>query len=48
MAAVSVSKRVAEEMHLTLGNEVGYHIRFDDKSSPNTLIKFLTDGMLIR
>ena len=30
------------------GDEVGYSIRFEDKSSPQTRIKFLTDGMLLR
>jgi HrpA-like RNA helicase len=48
MAAVSVAKRVAEEMNLTLGVEVGYHVRFEDKTSEHTIIKFLTDGMLIK
>ena len=48
MAAISVAKRVAEEIQGTLGNEVGYHVRFDDKSNENTLIKFFTDGMLIK
>ena len=48
IAAVSVAKRVAEEMNVALGQEVGYHIRFDDQYTPNTMIKFLTDGMLVR
>ena len=48
MAAISVATRVSHELDCTLGNEVGYHIRFDDKSSQKTLIKYLTDGMLIK
>ena len=45
---MSVSKRVADEMDVTLGNEVGYTIRFEDVSGPRTLLKYLTDGMLLR
>eukprot|EP00672_Neobodo_designis_P022608 CAMPEP_0174830014 /NCGR_PEP_ID=MMETSP1114-20130205/2288_1 /TAXON_ID=312471 /ORGANISM="Neobodo designis, Strain CCAP 1951/1" /LENGTH=704 /DNA_ID=CAMNT_0016063797 /DNA_START=46 /DNA_END=2160 /DNA_ORIENTATION=- len=48
VAAMSVSERVAEEMDVELGNEVGYTIRFDDVSSDKTRIKYLTDGMLLR
>ena len=48
LAALSVAARVAEEMAVPLGDEVGYHIRFDDKSSPKTVLKYLTDGMLLR
>jgi ATP-dependent RNA helicase DHX8/PRP22 len=39
VAAVSVSKRVAEEMGVRLGAEVGYSIRFEDCTSPETVIK---------
>jgi pre-mRNA-splicing factor ATP-dependent RNA helicase DHX15/PRP43 len=45
---MSVSKRVAEEMDVPLGQEVGYTIRFEDKTSPRTLLKYMTDGMLLR
>ncbi len=31
-----------------LGEEVGYSIRFEDKSGPRTILKYLTDGMLLR
>ncbi|KAI9837179.1 MAG: DEAH-box ATP-dependent RNA helicase prp22 [Sclerophora amabilis] len=48
VAAVSVAKRVAEEVGCQLGQEVGYTIRFEDKTSPETRIKYMTDGMLQR
>ena len=48
MAATTVATRVAEEMKCTLGEEVGYSIRFEDLTSAKTRIKFLTDGLLLR
>lgn len=48
VAAMSVAQRVAEEMDVQLGNEVGYSIRFEDCTSARTLLKYLTDGMLLR
>eukprot|EP01039_Chlorochromonas_danica_P009929 gene9929-10979_t len=48
VAAMSVSKRVAEEYGCQLGQEVGYTIRFEDCTSPSTVIKYMTDGMLMR
>lgn len=48
VAAMSVAARVAEEMGCRLGGEVGYTIRFEDKSSDKTVIKYMTDGMLLR
>lgn len=45
---MSVAKRVSEEMDVTLGGLVGYTIRFEDKSSKETRLKYLTDGMLLR
>lgn len=45
---MSVAKRVSEEMDVALGQTVGYTIRFEDKSSRNTRLKYLTDGMLLR
>eukprot|EP01125_Pyxidicula_operculata_P017449 TRINITY_DN610_c2_g1_i1.p2 TRINITY_DN610_c2_g1~~TRINITY_DN610_c2_g1_i1.p2 ORF type:complete len:707 (+),score=155.78 TRINITY_DN610_c2_g1_i1:38-2158(+) len=48
VAAMSVAKRVADEMDVVLGQTVGYTIRFEDVSGPNTRLKYLTDGMLLR
>lgn len=48
VAAMSVAARVAEEMGKKLGNEVGYSIRFEDCTSERTVIKYMTDGMLLR
>ena len=48
VAATSVATRVAQEMDVSLGNEVGYSIRFEEMTSRKTLLKYLTDGMLMR
>ncbi|KAL8953165.1 MAG: hypothetical protein Q9222_000987 [Ikaeria aurantiellina] len=48
VAAMSVAKRVAEEVGCKLGEEVGYTIRFEDCTSSQTRIKYMTDGMLQR
>lgn len=45
---MSVAQRVADEMDVTLGEEVGYSIRFEDKTGPKTMLKYMTDGMLLR
>jgi HrpA-like RNA helicase len=42
VAAMSVAKRVSDEMDVVLGEEVGYSIRFEDLSSPKTIIKYST------
>ena len=43
-----MAARVAEEMNTKLGNEVGYSIRFEDCTSERTILKYMTDGMLLR
>lgn len=48
VAAVSVAKRVADEMQVTCGEEVGYAIRFEDITGDKTIIKYMTDGVLLR
>ncbi|MFT3870251.1 MAG: DUF3418 domain-containing protein [Nibricoccus sp.] len=47
VAALSISRRVAEELNVNWGREVGCKIRFNDQTSDATVIKFLTDGMLL-
>ncbi|KAG2440689.1 hypothetical protein HYH02_010267 [Chlamydomonas schloesseri] len=48
VAAMSVAKRVSEEMGVELGDQVGYSIRFEDCTSDKTIIKYMTDGVLLR
>ncbi|KAI0953476.1 Cyclin-dependent kinase catalytic subunit, variant 4 [Taiwanofungus camphoratus] len=48
VAAMSVASRVAEEMGTKVGYEVGYSIRFEDCTSDKTVLKYMTDGMLLR
>eukprot|EP00252_Welwitschia_mirabilis_P004082 TRINITY_DN14270_c0_g2_i1.p1 TRINITY_DN14270_c0_g2~~TRINITY_DN14270_c0_g2_i1.p1 ORF type:complete len:1044 (-),score=237.61 TRINITY_DN14270_c0_g2_i1:18-3149(-) len=48
VAAMSVASRVAQEMGVKLGHEVGYSIRFEDCTSDKTILKYMTDGMLLR
>lgn len=48
VAAMSVAARVADEMGVKIGNEVGYSIRFEDSTSDKTVLKYMTDGMLLR
>jgi len=47
IAAASVARRVAEELGEPLGGFVGYQVRFEDRTSPETRIKFMTDGILL-
>jgi ATP-dependent helicase HrpA len=47
VAALSISRRIAEELSVTWGREVGCKIRFDDRSSSETYIKLMTDGILL-
>ena len=48
IAAVTVAHRVAEEFGCAVGGRVGYAVRFDDTTGPNTKIKYMTDGLLLR
>ena len=47
VAALSLSRRVAEELGVPWGREVGCKVRFSDQTGPSTIVKFLTDGMLL-
>lgn len=47
IAATSVSARIAEELGTEVGKDVGYKVRFDDKTSPATYVKVMTDGILL-
>jgi ATP-dependent helicase HrpA len=47
IAATTIARRIAEEMGERLGRSVGYKIRFQDKTGPDTFIKVMTDGMLL-
>jgi len=47
VAALSISRRIAEELKVGWGRQVGCKIRFDDRSSPETYIKLMTDGILL-
>lgn len=48
VAAMSVAARVAEEVGTRVGDKVGYSIRFEDCTSDKTVLKYMTDGMLLR
>ena len=48
VAAMSIAKRVSEEMDVEFGQQVGYTIRFEDFTCHDTILKFMTDGMLLR
>ena len=47
IAANTVANRIAEELKMPLGEKVGYQVRFSDQSNDNTLIKVMTDGILL-
>ncbi|TNF97953.1 MAG: ATP-dependent RNA helicase HrpA, partial [Gammaproteobacteria bacterium] len=47
LAARSICARIADELHCEVGQQVGYKVRFDERLSDNTLIKLMTDGMLL-
>ncbi|KAG4076501.1 hypothetical protein HA402_014465 [Bradysia odoriphaga] len=48
VAAITISKRVALEQKCTIGETVGYTVRFEDATSIKTKIKYMTDGSLLR
>lgn len=47
IAARTVAERVAEELHTPLGEAVGWKVRFTDQVGPDTLVKLMTDGILL-
>ncbi len=47
IAARSVAERIAEELDVELGGQVGYQVRFNDRAGPDTLVKVMTDGILL-
>ncbi|MGB1271165.1 MAG: ATP-dependent RNA helicase HrpA, partial [Endozoicomonas sp.] len=47
LAARSVASRIAEELQVSLGEQVGYQVRFKDHSNETTLVKLMTDGILL-
>ena len=47
IAARSVATRIAEELKSELGSTIGYKVRFNDQISDNTLVKLMTDGILL-
>ena len=47
LAARSVANRLAEEMQVNLGEQVGYQVRFTDQTDEGTLVKLMTDGILL-
>ncbi|KAJ3825464.1 P-loop containing nucleoside triphosphate hydrolase protein [Lentinula raphanica] len=48
VAATSLAGRVAAEQNVALGSSVGYSVRFDERFSSQTRIKYMTDGMIVR
>lgn len=47
LAARTVASRIAEELHCELGSTVGYQVRFTEQANENTLVKLMTDGILL-
>lgn len=47
LAARTVAERIASELGVRLGDEVGYQVRFTDESSPKTRLRVVTDGILL-
>ncbi|XP_010931770.1 probable pre-mRNA-splicing factor ATP-dependent RNA helicase DEAH2 isoform X1 [Elaeis guineensis] len=48
LVAMALSRRVAQEMNVTLGEKVGCSVQFEDFCSPKTVLRYLTDGVLLR
>lgn len=48
IAARLLARRVAQELNTRLGDLVGYQVRFDDVSTKNTKVKFITEGIILR
>lgn len=48
VAAISMAKRISYERARKLGNEISYAIRFDDRTSDGTCLRYITDGILVR
>ncbi|MEL7337326.1 MAG: DEAD/DEAH box helicase, partial [Planctomycetota bacterium] len=47
LAARSIAARLADEMHTRVGEDVGFKIRFTDETAPSTIVKLMTDGILL-
>ena len=47
LAARTVAARIADELDVSLGEEVGYAVRFSDRTSANTVVKVMTDGLML-
>lgn len=47
LAARTVAERIADELNVPLGDAVGYSVRFNDRSSEETLVRLVTDGLLL-
>ena len=47
LAARTVAQRIADELEVPLGGAVGYAVRFDDRGSEDTLVRLVTDGLLL-
>src|SRR6186713_1319494 len=47
LAARTVAERIADELGVSLGDAVGYSVRFNDRSGQDTLVRLMTDGLLL-
>ena len=47
IAAQAISSRLSEELRVPMGQQVGYKIRFTDRTNPRTYVKLMTDGILL-